>query len=215
MNKLNLSPLFINGCEKMIKSKDRSFPISKFSISIFLIDAFLILSMIPFSVQDISEFVNDCRMGHISLGCLITPFFTLFGIVAMIFILFCDMPFARFWVTESGITEKMGFRRYHHSWDEFQDYGIIGLTANSIMGIKEVGKTYWVYLSATPLTQKEKNQFLRRTRRDLKRIAFFQYNKEVLQKVLLSMPKPMAEALSEQASAVEEQLNFWEKVYNK
>ena len=199
----------------MMKSKDRSFPTSKFSRSIIWIGAILILSMIPFSIQDISEFADSCRMGHIRPGCLITPFFTLSGIAAMAILVFCDMPFARFWVTENGITEAMRFRSYYHSWDEFEDYGIIGITANSIMGIKEVGRTYWIYFSTTPLTQEEKTKFLRKTRRDLKRVVFFQYNKEVLQKVLLVMPKPRAEIISEQAIVVERQLNFWESIYNK
>ncbi len=192
-----------------------SFPVSKFSRGIYLAGVVLILSMLPFTIQDISGFITGFQTGDPSLDCLITPVFVAVGIVASIIIAFRDMPFARFWVSKSGITESMGFRKYYHDWDDFQDYGIIGLTANSVMGIKEVGKTYWVYLSATSLSQSEKNRFLHKTRKDLNHIAFFQYNKEILQKVLPVMPEPISTAIAEQASAVEEQLNFWEKIYNK
>ena len=124
------------------------------------------------------------------------------------------MPFARFSVSQDGITESMSLKQHFHAWSEFREYGILGINVDYVMGTP-VAETYWVYFSTTYLNSQERERFLRKTRKNLKQIAFFQYNKAVLDEILPVLPKPMKDTLKERSVEIEEQMNWLEKVYHK
>lgn len=57
--------------------------------------------------------------------------------------------------------------------------------------------------------------FLFKTRRDLNRVAYFQFSKPVFGLVLKQVPENMREELKSDEELVIGKMNFWEKVYNK
>ena len=102
-------------------------------------------------------------------------------------IILFDFQAGSFYVDKNGITMCIGLRKYFHAWEDFRDQGFVA--ANAGHGYS----TYWVYYSTRTLTIAEKNVFLRKTRRDLNNIAFFQYDPKLFQEILPMMPHALAE----------------------
>ena len=108
----------------------------------------------------------------------------------------------------------VGFRKYETRWSEFAYAGILGINVEAVKSIY-TSDTFWVYFSKSFLTDKEKMRFLPKTRKDLKRIAYFQYSKPVFDLVLEQVPESLRKQLKEDEEFIIGQMNFWEKVYNK
>jgi len=119
-----------------------------------------------------------------------------------------DFQGGRFSIDQSGITMYIGLKQWHHPWEEVKFCGIVGISVGD-------GNTYWVYFSRRLLSLEEKRAFLRKTRRDLKNIAFFQYNAEVLQEVLPFIPPDIAETIRQCAQQIDPQISWIEKTYHK
>lgn len=107
------------------------------------------------------------------------------------FILFCviysaltDFQFAKFSFSDEGISLYFPLKKYEYLWSDFTSAGIV------LSHIQKGSFTAWVYFSKTPLTSFEKRKFLSKTRRQLDRLVYFQYDKEeVLNMVLEKLPE--------------------------
>ncbi len=75
--------------------------------------------------------------------------------------------------------------------------------------------TFWVYFSKTNLTEKERIRFLSKTRRDLNRIAYFQYSESIFNQIMGIVPEKLRRDLTWDRETVVGEMRFWEKVYNK
>lgn len=95
---------------------------------------------------------------------------------------------------------RIGLKTWNHRWSDFVDCGIADVYIGD-------GYAFWVYYSNRKLTREEKKDFLKKTRRDLANIAFFQYNKKILEEILPLMPLHFAEKISEEGQRVEEQMS--------
>ena len=131
-----------------------------------------------------------------------------------IYIVLTDLPTAKFSFSDEGITMYVGFKKYETRWSEFAYAGILGINVEAIKSIY-TSDTFWVYFSKSFLTDKEKLRFLPKTRKDLNRIAYFQYSKPVFDLVLEHVPENLRKQLKEDEEFIIGQMNFWEKVYNK
>ena len=92
--------------------------------------------------------------------------------------------------------------------------GILGINVEAIKSIY-TSDLFWVYFSKSFLTDREKQRFLSKTRKDQTRIAYFQYSKPVFDLVLEQVPEELRKQLLWDEEHIIGQMNFWEKVYNK
>lgn len=136
------------------------------------------------------------------------------GILLVIYIMLTDLPTAKFSFSKEGITMYVGFKKYKTPWSEFVCAGIVAINVEAVRSIY-TSDLFWVYFSKSPLTDKEKRLFLFKTRRDLNRVAYFQFSKPVFDLVLEQLPENLREDLKFDEELVIGKMNFWEKVYNK
>ena len=101
-------------------------------------------------------------------------------------LLFLDFPTGTFSINQDGIAMRVGFMKRSRTWEEIVECGLI---SNSICGSKSIPI---VYFSTRHLTNEERSAFLRKTRRDLAHIAFFECNAKFLQKAYPLMPTEYA-----------------------
>lgn len=194
-----------------MENSTKKYRISKFYIGIYwAILVFVVFSVI-FAIISVRETI---RNGKIELYSILMPTVsvTLTGIY--LYQILFDFYFGKFSVDASGIFMYIGFKTHFLSWDAIQDCGILGICVESTGGA-EVADTYWVYFATDYLSPLEQQRFLRKTRRDLKRVAYFQYNKETLHAVLPSMPEKFATTLQQREEQIVQEMNLLEKLYNK
>lgn len=135
-------------------------------------------------------------------------------LLLIIYVILTDLPTAKFSFSDEGITMYVGFKKYKTRWSEFEYAGILGINVEAIKSIY-TSDTFWVYFSKSFLTDKEKIRFLPKTRKDLNRIAYFQYSKPVFDLVLEHVPENLRKQLKDDEEIIVGKMNFWEKVYNK
>lgn len=194
-----------------MESGTKKYKISKFYIGVYLMGLLFLIPLDIFAIGSVREAV---KTGDITLDTIITPAMALIGIAVYLYQILFDFHFGKFSVDASGIFMYIGFKTHFLSWDAIQDCGILGICVESTGGA-EVADTYWVYFSTDYLSPLEQQRFLRKTRRDLKRVAYFQYNKETLHAVLPSIPERFATALQQREEQVVQEMNLLEKLYNK
>ncbi len=138
-------------------------------------------------------------------------FLLLFDIIAILLVIYkilFDFQNGSFSVDTDGIIMRIGFKKRTHKWEDFRDYDIVGVKVGD-------GYTYWCYFSTRVLTTEERAAFLRKTRRELDKIAFFQYNAKTLQEILPLMPPEMAEKLLQRAQQIEPNMDWISRIYSK
>ena len=178
----------------------KKYPISKFYVGIYIVDAAIILPFLAFGIYCLTEFMDIYGIIFTAVGAI--------GALAWLYQILFDFPFGSFYVDSSGITMNVGFRKYCHAWNAITDVGFVQANVGD-------GNTYWVFFSERFLTYDEKRRFLRKTRRDLKSIAYFQYNAAVLKELLPKLPERFAEKIQKEETRVQEQLSLIEKIYHK
>lgn len=94
-------------------------------------------------------------------------------------------------------------KRHFIQWSEIVDAGIIGI-GNGSVGVGAVSDTYWVYFSTYFLSEHERMCFLSKTRRDLNRIAFFQYNPKIVLEIMSVLPEKISQKITYQESLLPE-----------
>ena len=182
----------------------KKYPVSKYYNGIFGLGLLIVLvyeTLVIFTLM--GDFLDYVLL---AIGAV--------GILSGLYIIFFDLPTARFSFSDEGITMYVGFKKYETRWSEFAYAGILGINVEAIKSIY-TSDTFWVYFSKSFLTDKEKLRFLPKTRKDLKRIAYFQYSKPVFDLVLEHVPENLRKQLKEDEEFIIGQMNFWEKVYNK
>ena len=146
----------------------------------------------------------------IQVGTLLTwmgLLICILGLISLLYKIFFDFGTGSFMVDESKIIMKVGFREYEHRWSDFIDYGFV---QSSIMD----GDLQWVYLSTYELSYDPRRLFVKKTRRDLRNIAYFHYNDSSFDEILSFMPKEMAAKLKEEETEVREQMSWLEEFHH-
>ena len=129
------------------------------------------------------------------------------SLVILLYLMLFDSPIGSFMVDDSKIIMIAAFKKYGHNWSDFVDYGFVKSYSGN-------GYLYWVYLSTFELTYDQHRRFLKKTRKDLKNIAYFKYNESNFDEILSFMPKEMAAKLKEEEAEVREQMSLLEEKYH-
>jgi len=164
----------------------KKYPVTKFYIGVF--GAGLLLSIVW-------EAIVIWGIGKSEPLGFDLIFFHAIGVMGIILALYCiffDLPTAKFSFDKEGITMYVGVRKHEFKWSEFACAGIVPVN----VGKDGSGSyTFWVYFSKTYLTEKEKIDFLRKTRRDLDRVAYFEYNEAVFSQIMEVIPEKLRKQL--------------------
>lgn len=131
-----------------------------------------------------------------------------FGCVMIIYQLLFDFQFGSVYFNSEGIIMNIGGRKIHHPWESIVDYGFI----NSNVGDGDIS---WIYFSERPLNEEEKRQFLKKTRRDIHTIAFFQYNEVSLRSIIPVLPAEISAKIQKEEKEIREKMTWIEKTYHK
>lgn len=186
----------------------RKYPVSKFYIGVLGSGLALLILSEAISIWAVEESVRMEPSYYIVQAIFII------GIFSTLYIIFFDLPTAKFSFSDEGITMYVGFKKYETRWSEFAYAGIVAVNVEAVKSIY-TSDTFWVYFSKSFLTDREKMRFLSKTRKDLKRIAYFQYSKPMFDQVLEQVPEELRKQLLWDEEHIIGQMNFWEKVYNK
>ncbi len=179
----------------------KKYKTSKFYTGVYI---FGLLFIVPLLIIALHVWVKEgADWGSVSIAIV-----CILGVVLIVYQLFFDFQASRFSVDINGITMYVGLKKWYHAWLEIRDCGIISVSVGD-------GRTFWIYFSERTLTIEEKKDFLRKTRRDLANIAFFQYNTDVLQEVLPSMPDEIADGICNRVREIDPQMTWIEKLYHK
>ena len=108
------------------------------------------------------------------------------GILAILYSILFDFHGGKYAIDANGIRIYVGLKCYKHPWESLAYCGIVDVDVGSVTNEVE---TYWVYFANRKLTVKERTAFLRKTRRDLVNIAFFQYEHEPFELALQYAPE--------------------------
>ena len=179
----------------------KKYPISKYYVGIYVVGSIFVLLGLALGVYSVVQWVN----WWLAWVMLLIP---VFGILLIVCKFVFDFQSGNFSVDDSGITMRIAFKQWHHTWDAIQDCDIIGIPVAD-------GEIFWVYFADRQLSNQEKGDFLRKTRKDLKHIAFFQYNHEITQEVLQRIPSSHADKLRCRVQQVEEEMTKIELIYHK
>jgi len=185
--------------------------ISKFYIGVYILAFIFILVINALTIYGIIDYSNTHEDLYFVVFC---GLLAVIGDVAYLYQVLFDFQFGSFSVDETRITLYIGFKKYCHRWEEFNDCDVVGVSVDSVAG-KNVANAYWVYFATRPLTQKEKIDFLRKTRRDLDRIAFFQYNAKALNAVMPYISDEFRARLAEREAQIQKQMNLSERIYHR
>lgn len=170
----------------------RKYRISRFYMGLYLLILPLGLFGLIVGIYWMTTYHDILSLFPIIAGAIVT-------ILPPLQVLF-DFQGGTFSVNEQGIVMRIGLKTWNHRWSDFVDCGIADVYIGD-------GYAFWVYYSNRKLTREEKKDFLKKTRRDLANIAFFQYNKKILEEILPLMPLHFAEKISEEGQRVEEQMS--------
>lgn len=119
-----------------------------------------------------------------------------------------DFQGGQFYLNAQSICMHIGLKKWMHNWADISDCGVIDTWVGD-------GRTFWVYFSTRKLTREEKQRFLLETRRDLANIAFFQYNKKIMDEIIPIIPTNISEILKECDRQIKGQLSETEKLYHR
>ena len=186
----------------------KKYPVSKFYIGTYYICLLIMLVYEAIFIWAVDDSARNDATYYI---------FHVIGILGIIIILYCilaDLSTAKFSFSNEGITMYIGFKKYETWWSEFAYAGIVAVNVEAIKSIY-TSDLFWVYFSKSFLTDREKQRFLSKTRKDQTRIAYFQYSKPVFDLVLEQVPEELRKQLLWDEEHIIGQMNFWEKVYNK
>ncbi|MBQ6116487.1 MAG: PH domain-containing protein [Oscillospiraceae bacterium] len=151
------------------------------SYSVFVVLLFVGMVAILISANKNGVEITDPDMVAPSLVLIV-------GIISGFCFIF-DRPLGRYTVDEEGITTYRGFRTRHFLWEEFVECDIV-------CAMKYEKETFWVYFSTRHLAEEERKDFLKKGRKDAESVAYFQYEKKLLQEAVQYMPKQFAEKLN-------------------
>lgn len=180
--------------------------ISKFYIGIYLLCLVFLIPLTYFDIICIKLMIEGQRTtGNTEYWLLIPSFLTFIGFAGYLYEIFFGFQFGKFSVDQEGITMIIARKRHFIQWSEIVDAGIIGI-GNESVGVGAVSDTYWVYFSTYFLSEHERMCFLSKTRRDLNRIAFFQYNPKVVSEILTVIPAKISEKITYQESLLQKDI---------
>ena len=129
------------------------------------------------------------------------------GSILMLGVMFLDFPAGTFMIDESKIVMKIGMKRYEHSWNDFIECGFVHSHAGS-------GNIYWLYFSKRFLSDRERQSFMKKTRKELTQVAFFKYNHRIFEEVITFMPSAIATELKGKEIEIQEQMSWLEKIHH-
>ena len=169
---------------------------------VFIYIASLVFFIIPGLLLGIYGLIK--KFGWISW---IFIFVASISIVCMVYQFLFDFQMGSFMIDESKIIMKVGMRRYEHYWNDFVDFGFVRSYAGN-------GYLYWVYFSTYDLSYEQRRLFLKKTRRDLKNIAYCKYNESNFDEIMSVIPVVISTKLKEKETEVRDEMTWLEKKYH-
>ena len=179
----------------------KKYRISPFYIGVYAIGSVFILANLAIGIYALTQWPG----WWLSWVMFLLP---LLGMLLIAYQLFLDFQAGTFSVDQRGVTMNIAFRKWFHAWADICSCDVVGVSVGD-------GETFWVYFADRILSDQEKRDFLRKTRRDLKHIAFFQYNDKILLEIMPLLPPVFADKLRERAQQVETRMTKVEKLYHK
>ena len=134
-------------------------------------------------------FISAYKNGVDALNLVIPVLMGLICLFFGFFYLLLDRPLGTCSVDEEGIRMYRGLRMRRFRWEEIVESDIV-------YALRNEKETFWVYFSTRCLTEEERKDFLKKGRRDEESVAFFQFDKKLLQEAEQYMPKQFAEKLN-------------------
>ena len=128
------------------------------------------------------------KLGCETTGDIIPLAVGVISLSAAVYSVLADFQCGSFTVDSEGISMRIGLKTIRHAWSYFSAAGIVTVDTGS-------SKSLWVWFGKCPLTSEEERVFLRKTRRRLDSMAFFQYRKDVLRAILPDVPNQLAQEL--------------------
>ena len=113
-------------------------------------------------------------------------------------------------IDEKGIAMHIGCRRWFLPWDEVQECDMWGMQSGGLGGLN-----VWVYFSTRHLEEGEPLLFFHKKWDHLEKVAFFQYSKKDLQKILDSIPSRFSRNLRAKQEELDSCLKWTEKVRHR
>lgn len=139
-------------------------------------------TMIPIFI---SAYRNGVVFSDLAFPALMGLICLFFGF----FYLFLDRPLGKCSVDEESITMYRGLRTRRFRWEEI-------IESDIVCALKNGKETFWVYFSTKRLTEEERKDFLKKGRKDVESVAYFQYDRKLLQEAMQYMPNRFAEKLN-------------------
>ena len=133
------------------------------------------------------------------------------GIAGFLWLLLFDIGSYKFSISKSGIEMYTGMKKHSFLWEEIKYWGTLDV---NVSGPNTVN-TFWIYFSKRLVTQKEKTRFLRKTRYDLKNIAFFQYSTETYDEIKDCIPEHIRYDIDEEINYINLLMTRQERRVNK
>ena len=162
--------------------------ISKFYVHTFIGTIAVLIPSFLWLVNIIQEMPDTAWEAYVCVSSLAI------GAGGLAYFLLFDFAGGKFAINADGIRVYVGLKCYTHPWESLTHCGIA--VANVGGGTNTVD-TYWIYFANRRLTVNERRVFLRKTRRDLVNIAFFQYEPEPFELALQYAPEHLRTQLEE------------------
>lgn len=185
----------------------RKHNISKFSKWTYCVAFLFIIAGIIFTI------VGYKAVGF-TLEVILFSFMSIISVISISWLLFFDAPSGKFSFDSDGITLFVGFKSYHHKWDEFKWLDVIPISVESV-GAKTVANMYVVWFSTRCLSLEERRNFMSKGRKDLNCVAWFQYRSDFVSEIIDYLPPHLAIQLQKKHNVVQENMNLLELLYNR
>ncbi len=122
--------------------------------------------------------------------------FSIIGTSAALYLFLFDFPGGVFSLDEERITMRVGLKKRSFFWHEIVECGLIEASAGGRTRIPIV------YFSSRYLTGNDQEVFLKKTRRDLDHIAFFEPSEKYLKEIYPLLPSCFSEYLKNRARQI-------------
>lgn len=122
--------------------------------------------------------------------------FSIIGIALALYLFLFDFPGGVFSVDEGKISMRVGLKKRIFPWHEIVECGLINMFAGGSNRISIV------YFSSRHLTSDEKDNFLKKTRKDLNHIAYFEPSEKYLEEIYPLLPRNYTEYLKTRARQI-------------
>lgn len=148
----------------------KQYTVSNYYNGIFISGMVMMLPAFYFAYDSLQIYAESFERSELLMAIFLLAVAAV-GFFGSVYKLFFDMP-SKFAFDSECFYLKIGWRTRKYCWDDIKDCGIVKVrTGNDKY-------TYWVFFAKRVLTQKERINFLRKTRFERDNMAYFEYTKK-------------------------------------